>query len=148
MSSGRDTNGKAAVELPTMALPFDAAAFVPPPRGADEDATPLYRQAVELLREVGPPPGDAAIGEAANDPLWAACAPGLRDWLSAAGPALELWRAGARRPRAMWLSPRDIAWPAIDRLAEELQWVRRLLSAAHLEGRRLWSLGKSAEALR
>src|SRR5688572_13498928 len=126
MDSGRDTNGRAAAELPAIALPFDAAAFVPAPWGADEDGMPSYRQAVEAMCNAGPPPGDQ--GRIDGEETWAWYAPweetpqSVRDWLAATGPALELWRAGAQRPRGLWLSPRDITWPAVDRLAEELLW--------------------------
>ncbi len=114
--------------LPDIGDPFDVAAFADPMVPDDENAFVLYRQAVgKLVAE----PADINYD-------WATTGPVGKGWLERNREALELWRRGAERPKALYMPPRSLTVMTQLPVVGEIRGFARL---AQLEGSRLEAEG-------
>ncbi len=121
--------------LPDVGDPFDVAAFADPMVPDDENAFVLYRQAVgKLVAE----PADINYD-------WATTGPLGKGWLERNREALELWRRGSERPKALYMPPRSLT---VMTQLPVIQQIREFPRLAQLEGGRLEAEGDLEAAWR
>jgi hypothetical protein len=114
--------------LPDIGDPFDVSSVVDPPVPDDENAFTLYREAVaKLVAE----PSDMTYN-------WATAGPVEKGWLERNRPAMEIWRRGTERSRALYIPARSIT---IETQLPVVQEMRAFARLAQLEGGRLEAEG-------
>jgi hypothetical protein len=115
--------------LPDVGDPFDVAAFCDPVIPDDENAFVLYREAVEKLEK--------------NEPAdmtyhWETAGLVEKAWLERSREALEIWRRGTERPKALYVPPKTVTVMTLLPVVQESRTFARL---AQLEGGRLEAEG-------
>jgi hypothetical protein len=114
--------------LPDIGDPFDVAAFADTPVPDDENAFVLYREAVKKLVE--------EPAEITYD--WGTTGPVGKGWLQRNREALEVWRRGTERPKALYMPPRTLT---VMTQLPVIQQSREFARLAQLEGSRLEAEG-------
>ena len=129
--------------LPDVGEPFDVAAFVASAGVPEsENAFALYRKAVEAYRDA-PPARDWNRMWPAMRNGWATAGTDIQGWVLGNREALDLWRKGTERPRAL-AEPLDALRSLEDGSLPKLSL---LTEAAILEGARREAQGDRAAAL-
>ena len=129
--------------LPDVGEPFDVAAFVASASVPDsENAFALYREAVGAYRDA-PAARDWNRMWPAMRNGWATAGPDFQAWVLSNREALDLWRKGTERTRAL-AEPLDAIRSLEDGLDRKLSM---LTEAAILEGARREAEGDCAAAL-
>jgi hypothetical protein len=114
--------------LPDIGDPFDVAAFDDIPVADDENAFVLYREAVG---KIGEEPEDMSYD-------WATAGPVEKGWLERNREALEIWRRGTERPKALYVPMRSQT--VMTRLVV-IGEIRKFTRLTKLEGGRLEAEG-------
>lgn len=130
--------------LPDVGDPFDVAAFEATTIPDDENGFTLYRQALNQMVEEGQPQDPARLWGLVRG-SWKNIDPPVRAWTEANRRALELWRQGTERPKALAWSLKTVTVFDEPRLMLRLDAFTKL---ALLEGARLEDSGDMAGAWR
>jgi hypothetical protein len=115
--------------LPDIGDPFDVAAFTENPIPDDENAYTLYAQAARL------------IGEEPQDNMsfdWSTAGPVEKGWLEQKREALEIWRLGTERSKALYIPSRSMNLMTQLTVVDD---IRKFMRLAKLEAGRLEAAG-------
>src|SRR5262245_2693461 len=118
-------------ELPDAGEPFDVAALGHVAVADDDNAAIVYRRAAALFqldREE-----HERNRKVWHETDWGKAAPEVRRWVEDNRQALEVWRAGADRPEALFVQPEEMT---ITTVSSTIQSLRELAVAGLLEGSR------------
>jgi hypothetical protein len=126
--------------LPDVGDPFDVAEALRPIEISDEDnAYVAYSEARRLLTRVT----DTVRQFKWVKVTWSTAGPEMQAYLEANRPALDAWRAGTKRPDALYHQPGKMAFDTILPVVQDLRTFERL---AELEASRLEEIGAMAES--
>ena len=114
--------------LPDIGDPFDGAAFTDSPVPDDENAFVLYKQAVDRMKD--------EPSEMTYD--WSKAGTVERGWLARNREALDLWRRGTERPKALYVPSKSMTIMTQLTVVGEIRKCTRL---AQLEASRLEAEG-------
>jgi hypothetical protein len=135
------------IELPDIGDPFDVEAWLPAPIPPEEDATPLYREALRHYKNVAalPAPLRDFSGLFVHNKAWLTLDARVLRWFESCQPALEVWQAATRKPAARLVEP---AIADAQRLADDdVLEVCELVEVAELAMRRSRYLLEYEDAL-
>lgn len=128
--------------VPDRADPFDLQKFGAVDVNPQDNAFTEYKRAAPLL--VKEPRGISQDDlNKALEQGWEAGTPRVRQWVADNRPALNVWREGTAKPEAIYYQPKDMR---VDTLLDVVTYLREFARLARLEGARLETEGKPAEA--
>jgi len=127
--------------LPDIGDPFDVEAFGTVKITDEENAFIEYREAAALLTEMTEAASESYFK--VEEEGWSAAIDELRQWMRDNREALEIWKTGADKPRAIYHQPHTVG---IDTLLSVTQELRNFSRLARAEGSRLEADGNSQEA--